>query len=86
MINIRTLAQQFGVSESDLESFAQSIVLDMKKDSVDDAAKLMTDAEKVDVVQAYAAASIKKTQRFVNSYIANPEAADAFRRTVRNLL
>jgi hypothetical protein len=86
MSNIRTLAQQFGVSESDLKSFAQSIVLDMKKDSVDDAAKLMTDAEKVEVVQAYAAAAINKMQKFVSTYITNPEAADAFRRTVRNLL
>ncbi len=86
MHHILVLAKQFGVSESDLKGFAQSIINDMKKDGIVDAFLAMDEGEHSEVINAYALSAIKKMQTFTNKYFSDPKAAEHFRKTVRKLL
>ncbi len=86
MYQLAKLAEQFGVSETNLKSFAQAVIESMKADSVDDAYLAMNEEQRAELVQAYSMAAIKKMQTFTNKYFSDPQAADQFRRTVRNLL
>lgn len=86
MSNISTIAKQFNVSENALRGFAQSVILSMKADSVDDAFLLMNEADRIELVEAYSMAAIKKMQTFTNKYFSDPQAADQFRAAVKSLL
>ncbi len=86
MDNILVLAKQFGVSESALKGFAQSIINDMQKDGIVDAFLVMDEETRIETLEAYGLAAIKKMQMFTNKYFSDPEAAKTFRATVRNLL
>lgn len=86
MNNILVLAEQFGVSESDLKSFAQAIINGMQRDGFVDAFIDMDEETRGGVIEAYSLNVINKMQIFTNKYFSDPKAADAFRKTVRNLL
>lgn len=86
MSDIQRLAMQFGVSETDLKSFAQAVINGMKADSVDDAYLAMSEKRQRETVEAYATHAVRKMEQFVGTYHTNPEAAEDFRRTVRGIL
>lgn len=88
MDNILVIAQQFGVSETDLKGFTQSIINEMQKDGVVDAFLTGDIGEytRAEIIEAYAMSAVSKMQMFVTKYTTDPIAAEAFHATVRNLL
>lgn len=83
---ISKLAKDLGISEIDVRCFANAIINDMNRDSIGDAFISMTEKERTSVIQAYAIDSVKKMDQFVMTYQNNPQAAEAFRATVRSLI
>lgn len=86
MSDLQTMAQKFGVSERDLNSFAQSVIESMKKDGIIEAFKSMDEKTRTEVAAAYGINAVRKMQQFTNTYFSDPRAAAGFRATVKGLL
>jgi len=76
----KQLAKEFNVSEADLVGFAKLIAGSLSQDGVK--------PEQVDgeMVEAYAVSQVKKTDRFVSTYLTNAEARETLKTTIRRSL
>lgn len=83
---IQSLAQNMGVSETDVMTMAQGIVNDLVKDRIDDVYVDSDTTIQCDLVQAYALHQQKKLRDFHTTYLTNPQAAQAFQSSVYDLV
>lgn len=76
---IKELAEQMGVSVSDVECFARSIANSIQKDRAAEAfVSNFDDDMRCEMVQAYAAHAVRKINEFHTSYITNPDVNHLF--------
>ena len=77
-MNIKTLAKQMGVTTKDVESLLNMVANSIEQDGALDTMKLMTEAERVDFVNAYIQAEVKKFSEFCMTFLTNTEKRSAF--------
>lgn len=75
---IKSLAEQMGVSESDVLCFARSIANSIEKDRAADFFVNASEQNQCDMVNAYATHAVRKINEFYTSYITNSEVSSLF--------
>ena len=74
----QTLAKQMGVTPRDIESLLDMVANSIEQDGARDIMKLMTEEERVDFVNAYIQAEVKKFNDFCVTLLTNTEKRSAF--------
>lgn len=77
-MNIKALAKQMGVTPRDIESLLDMVANSIEQDGALDTMKLMTETERVEFVNAYIQAEVKKFSEFCVTLLTNTEKRSAF--------
>ena len=82
MSSIKEMAEMMNVSEADVRCLAMSVVNDIKKDKVVEQFLNGTEEFRAKMVRAYIDHACKKMDQFVTKFFSNPEAREAFIKSV----
>lgn len=77
-MNALTLAKQLNVTESDVNSLLRMVSTSIASDGIADCFVNMNEAQRVEVVQAYIQAEVKKFSEFCITLLTNQEKKSAF--------
>jgi hypothetical protein len=77
-MNVSTLANQMNVTESDINSLLRMVSTSMSQDGMTNNFLAMSEAERVEVVNAYVKAEVKKFNEFCVTLLTNTEKKSAF--------
>lgn len=77
-MNIKSLANEMGVSESDVTNFARNVIHELDKDGMKAAFLEADESLQGDIAEAYAAHAAKKMEAFHTAYITNTEVKSVF--------
>ena len=74
----KELAEQMDVNEHDVIMLATSVINDLTADKMATKFINASDKEQRVILEAYVIAAVEKYKRFLDTYLTNPEARDAF--------
>ena len=82
MSHVTVLAKRLGISVTDLQALATSVVNGLKADGMVEKFLAASESDRVMLVEAYVVAAIRKMDQFVNTYLTNREARELFIKAV----
>ena len=82
MSSIKEMAEMMNVPEADVKCLAMSIVNDIKKDNVVEHFLNGSEDFRIKMIRAYIDHACKKMDKFVTKLLSNPEAKEAFVKSV----
>ena len=77
-MNVSKLAQAMNVTESDVNSLLNMVASSMQQDGFKDVFLSMSELERVNAVEAYVMAEVKKFSEFCMTLLTNQEKKSAF--------